>query len=87
MVLAAEGACIDWATVRVVGGQAIGESRTQDDFGCNAWSYNGGVWFRGLTQGAPMTLRASAAGYADREVTVTPHLGGQVATLITLSVP
>ena len=30
-----------------------------------------------------MTLKASAAGYAPQEKTVAPHLGGQVAVLLT----
>jgi hypothetical protein len=41
--------------------------------------------FNDLTPGVAMTLRASAPGWTPFEKTVTPHTGGQVAVVITLS--
>ena len=54
------GGCIVGAKVEIVAGQSIGQSGTMDE-GCDAWSY-GGAFFRGLTAGIPITVRASAPG-------------------------
>lgn len=78
------GVCIEDATVRVVAGQALGTSMLQET-PCNAWAYGSGFMFENLIPGHPMTLRASAPGYADEEVTVVPSSGPQQAILITPS--
>jgi hypothetical protein len=69
------GTCIVGATVEVVAGQAVGESRTISD--CSYWDPEGGALFQGLTPGVEMTLRASAAGYRPQELTVMPSPGGK----------
>jgi hypothetical protein len=84
MVVDESGVCIVGATVQVVNGQGLGQSITQVT-PCDAWSYDGGVMFRGLTPDVEMTLRASAAGYAAQEKTVVPSLGGQMAVLFAPS--
>ena len=80
-VVDASGVCIEGASVRVVQGQRTGESVVQST-PCNAWGYGGGFSFDKLTPGVAMTLRASAAGYADAEVTMTPHAGPQTTFAI-----
>jgi hypothetical protein len=83
MVVEESGICIDKATVRVIAGQQVGASATQvQDGSCNAWWF-GGVMFRDLIPGQPMTLRVSAPGYLDVDVTVIPTTGGQQAVLVT----
>jgi hypothetical protein len=52
---------------------------------CDAWGYSGGFEFDSLTPGVPMTLRASAQGYVDRDTTVYPTLGVQQYTELELS--
>jgi hypothetical protein len=81
MVVHDSGSCIVGATVSVVRGQALGRSIVQDT-PCDAWAYSGGFEFKNLTPGVEMTLRASAPGYAAKEVTVVPTSGGQMALLI-----
>jgi len=76
MVIDRTGACIPGATIQVVAGQAVGNAVTQET-PCSVWDYAGGVEFHYLTAGVPMTLRATAAGYADEERTVTPFGGPQ----------
>jgi hypothetical protein len=80
MVVEDSGVCIAGATITVVAGQRAGQSIKQTT-PCDAWAISGGVVFRDLTPGVAMTLRASAAGYADEEKTVVPHLGPQTAVL------
>ena len=83
MVVDDSGLCIDKATVRVIAGQQVGASATQvQDGTCDAWWF-GGVEFRNLIPGLPMTLRVSAPGYLDVDVTVIPTTGGQQAVLVT----
>jgi hypothetical protein len=65
-VIDATGGCIDSATVRVVRGQALGQTREQET-PCDRWSYGGGFIFQELVGGDSLTLRASAPGYHDRE--------------------
>ena len=77
------GACIQGATVEVVGGQALGKSVRQAD-PCSVWDPDYGAQFNGLTAGVAMTLRASAEGYAPREVIVIPTTGPQTAVEIEL---
>lgn len=83
-VIDESGLCIKDATVRVVAGQALGTSMLQET-PCDAWAYGNGFMFENLIPGRPMTLRASAPGYADEEITVVPSSGPQQAVLITLS--
>lgn len=81
MVVDSTGVCIVGATVHVVAGQRAGQSISQST-PCDAWAYDGGFMFTGLTPGVAMTLRASAPGYADLEQVVTPSLGPQLAVLL-----
>jgi hypothetical protein len=83
MVVGQSGVCIA-ATVQVVAGQAVGQSRVQTTE-CDAWTYDGGVVFEGLTPSVPMTLQASAPGYASENVIVIPTAGAQGVILITPS--
>jgi hypothetical protein len=78
------GVCIDGATIQVVRGQRLGPSITQET-PCNAWSVEGGVFFRDLTPGVEMTLRASASGRVALETTVIPTSGPIRAILLTPS--
>ena len=83
MVVHDSGVCFDEATVRVIAGQQVGASATQvQDGSCNAWWF-GGVVFRNLIPGEPMTLRVSAPGYLDVDITVIPTTGAQQAVLVT----
>ena len=70
MVVESGGVCISDARVVVVGGPSDGQTVTQN-LPCDAWDH-GGITLKGLTVGAETTLRASAAGYATRDVNVTP---------------
>ncbi len=80
MVVDGSGACIVDATVTVVRGQRLGQS-IQQTTPCNAWGYDGGFFFEGLTPGIEMTLRVAAPGYVQEEWTVTPSLGPQMAVI------
>ena len=73
-VVEASGACIEGASVRVVQGQRTGETVMQST-PCDAWAYGGGFMFDSLTPGVAMTLRASAPGYVDEDLTITPISG------------
>ena len=84
MVIDGSGLCITSATVRVIGGQAIGRSLAQEE-PCDAWGYGGGFLLTGLTPGVAMTLRVSAPGYVAKDTTVVPRLGPQTALLIAPS--
>jgi hypothetical protein len=82
-VVARDGGCIVGATVRAVGGQALGDSVTQQG-PCSPWDDEGGFVFGRLTPGVALTIRASAAGYVAKEVTVIPDRGPQTATVVVL---
>jgi hypothetical protein len=71
------GACVRGATVEVVSGQGLGRSVRQADR-CSVWDPDYSANFKDMTPGAEMTLRASAEGYAPREVIVMPTPGPQV---------
>lgn len=86
MVIEETGACIVPATIEVVGGQSLGQTRIQAD-PCSAWDYGGGVMFEDLRSGEEMILRASAPGYSPQDVTVVPRIGPLQAFLILLSRP
>ena len=85
MVAESSGICILGATVDVIGGQAVGQTAAQDH-PCNIWDI-GGVEFDNLIAGTEMTVRASAPGYAAKEMTVVPMemRGGLRAIVIELS--
>ena len=80
MVVDPSGACIPGATVQVVAGQAVGNPIKQET-PCGVWDYAGGVEIHNLAAGVPMTLRATAAGYAPQEMTITPYGGAQSAII------
>jgi len=84
MVVDQGGACIPGATIQVVAGQHVGEPITQEP--CDAWAYSGGVEYHNLTAGVPMTLRATAPGYAAEDTTVTPA-SGPVSAIIFAPLP
>lgn len=83
MVVEATGACIPGATVQVVAGQAAGNPVAQET-PCSVWDYAGGVEYHDLAAGVPMTLRATAPGYATKDSTVTPSTGPQSAIILEL---
>jgi hypothetical protein len=70
MVAESTGICILGAKVDVIAGQAVGQTAAQDH-ACNIWDI-GGIEFKKLTPGTELTVRASAPGYATREMTVVP---------------
>jgi hypothetical protein len=49
---------------------------------CDYWGYGGGFEFTDLSPGVEMTLRASASGYADQELSVVPSEQRVVITLL-----
>ncbi len=85
MVVDQGGGCIPGATIRVVAGQDVGEPITQET-PCDAWGYSGGVEYHHLIAGVPMTLRATAPGYASQDTTVTPA-SGPVSAIIFAPLP
>jgi hypothetical protein len=79
------GTCIPGAKVDIVRGQGVGRSLTQSTRGCDSWHPDYDALFPDLYVGEELTLRASAAGYAANEKTVSPTPGGQFALPIVLS--
>ena len=79
MVIDSTGACIRGATVQVVAGQAIGDPVAQKP--CSVWDYSGGVELHNLISGVPVTLRATAPGYAAQEKTDIPFGAAQEAII------
>ena len=84
MVVDEGGACIDGATIQVVGGQSAGVSVPQTT-PCDVWDADGGVYFKDLAPGVAMTLRATAPGWTPLEKVVVPSPGAQVAVVFTSS--
>jgi hypothetical protein len=84
MVVDESGVCIDGATIQVVRGQSAGPSVPQTT-PCDAWAYDGGVFFKNLTPGVAMTLRATAPGWDPLEKTVVPSSGPQQTVLFAPS--
>ena len=84
LVIDPDGKCIVGATLTVVRGQDSGTVVTPDP-NCDVWSYSGGYTFENLVPLAPMTVRASAAGYTDDEQTIIPEAHPQTARLFELS--
>jgi hypothetical protein len=81
MVVDEFGFCIEGATASVVDGQALGTIVPQKG-PCGPWDYFGGIEFRGLTEGVEMTIRLSAPGYSDKELTLIPASAGQSASIM-----
>jgi len=79
------GICIPGATVEIVRGQGLGRSLVQTTGPCSYWDPDDNAFFRGLTSGEELTLRASASGYAAKEIAVAPTSGPQTALLFALS--
>jgi hypothetical protein len=71
MVLANSGACIEGATIQIVGAQGAGEAMPQKT-PCDAWGYDGGLLLEDLTPGVKVTLRGVAPGYTPREESFLP---------------
>ena len=86
MVIEESGACVDGATIQIVGAQAAGEPVTQTT-PCAMWDVDGGLLLRNLTPGVELTLRAAATGYRSRDMTFLPFPtpGPYYAVFITLS--
>ena len=78
------GVCIAGATVQIVRGPAVGQIITQTG-PCDAWWYDDGIFFKGLTPGLEITLRASAPGYAPQEKTIVPSPGSQMTVVFAPS--
>lgn len=87
VVVIEEGArgasCVPGATVEIVRGEGLGQSLKQTT-PCSYWDPDYDLVFTGLTLGAELTLRASASGYAAKEVTMVPR-GPQRAVAIELA--
>jgi hypothetical protein len=71
MVIDYTGICIEGAVIEIVSGQGKGFKGTPSAT-CDAWDYDGGYFIYGLVLGDSLTIRASAAGYLDSEVTLLP---------------
>ena len=86
MVISESGACIEGATIQIVGAQGGGEPIPQKT-PCGAWDYDGGLLLRDLTPGVELTLRGAANGHGPREVSFLPFPmpGSYRAVFITLS--
>jgi hypothetical protein len=86
MVLADSGACIEGATIQIVGAQSAGEAIPQKT-PCDAWGYDGGLLLEDLTPGVKVTLRGAATGYTPREMSFLPFPtpGSYHAVFIDLS--
>ena len=84
-VIVLDRTCIPGARVEIVRGQGLGRSLTQSTLGCDIWDPDYDAIFRDLNVGEEITLRASASGYAAKEITVVPTPGGQFAVPIVLS--
>lgn len=86
MVLRETGACIDGATIQIVGAQGAGEPIPQTT-PCDAWASAGGVLLKNLTPGVELTLRGAATDYKPNEKSFLPFPipGWYQAVFITLS--
>jgi hypothetical protein len=86
MVLRETGACIEGATIQIVGAQGAGEPIPQKT-PCDAWDSDGGVLLTNLTPGVELRLRGAATGYKPDEMSFLPFPipGWYQAVFITLS--
>ena len=71
MVIGESGACIEGATIQIVGAQGAGEPIPQRT-PCGVWDYDGGLLLTDLTPGVEVTLRGAASGYTPREMSFLP---------------
>jgi hypothetical protein len=72
--------------VEVVRGQGLGRSLTQTAL-CSYWDPDYDAVFDELKQGEELTLRASASGYAAKEITVLPTGGGPAVVFELSRIP
>ena len=85
MVIGESGACIDGATIQIVGAEGAGDPIPQTT-PCGVWDYDGGLLLTDLTPGVELTLRGAASGYAQHEMSFRPFSPGSYpAVFITLS--
>jgi hypothetical protein len=77
------GACIDGATIQIVGAD-VSEPKQQNT-PCNAWDDSGGVVMKELAPWVELTLRGAATGYTHRDLTVRPGVSAGQAVVVTLS--
>ena len=86
MVIGQSGACIDGATIQIVGVQGAGEPMPQRT-PCGVWDYDGGLLLTDLTPGVEVRLRGAATGYTHSEMSFLPPPipGAYHAVFITLS--
>jgi hypothetical protein len=71
MVIGDSGACIEGATIQIVGAQGAGRAIPQET-PCAAWDYGGGLLLKDLTPDVKVTVRGAATGYASREMSFLP---------------
>lgn len=76
--------CILGAKVEIVSGPGTGQSIIQDDW-CDLYFQNGDHFLRDLIPDAWMIVRASASGYAAKEIEVFATAGPTPPTPISLS--
>jgi hypothetical protein len=85
MVIGESGACIDGATIQIVGAEGAGDPIPQRT-PCDVWDDGGGLLLTDLTPGVELTLRGAASGYAQHEMSFLPFSPGSYrAVFITLS--
>jgi len=86
MVIRETGACIDGATIQIVGAQGGSEPIPQKT-PCDAWADDGGLLLTNLTPGVELTLRGAANGYKPDEKNFLPFPmpGSYQAVFIKLS--
>jgi hypothetical protein len=85
MVINKGGACIDGATIQILGAQGAGEPISQIT-PCSVWDDDGGLLLTGLTPDVELTLRGAATGYTPGETTSLPMpTSSYRAVFITLS--
>ena len=79
------GACLEGATIQIMGAQGAGEPIPQEP--CDYWGYYGGLLLKDLTPGVEVTLRGAAPGYTPREKSFLPFPtpGSYQAVFIELS--
>jgi hypothetical protein len=83
-VVDGNGGCVDSASVRIVHGQNLDQSATQET-PCDAWSYSGGFLLSNILPGQELSIRAEAPGYESRVKTMTPLAGPQTTFSIALT--
>jgi hypothetical protein len=87
MVIGESGACIDGATIQIVGAEGAGDPIPQRT-PCGVWDDDGGLLLTDLTPGVELTLRGAASGYGRGEMSFLQYpigRGPYKAVFITLS--